>query len=228
MKVTFLGHAGFLIEGSKKIVIDPFLTGNPLAKAKAEEVKADLVLVSHGHGDHLGDAVAIAGQSNALVVSVYELADYCARHGAQSHGMHIGGSRAFDGVKIKLTPAWHGAGFGTGEGPMEYLGNPCGFVIKIDGKTIYHSGDTGLFGDMELIGRFNSLDLALLPIGDNFTMGPEDALEAVKMLKPKTVIPMHYNTWPLIEQDPAEFKSAVEAATSAEVKILSPGESMEL
>ncbi len=227
MKVTFLGHAGFLIEGSVKIAIDPFLTGNPIAKNKAEDIKADLILVSHGHGDHLGDTVSIAKQSGGTVVSVFELATYCARNGAQSHGMHIGGSHTFDGVKIKLTPAWHGAGFDSGDGPMEYLGNPCGFIISMDGKTIYHSGDTGLFGDMELIGRLHQIDLALLPIGDNFTMGPDDALEAVKMLKPKLVVPMHYNTWPLIEQDPQKFKSEVETAIGIKVAVIAPGENME-
>lgn len=225
MKATLLGHAGFLIEGSVKIAIDPFLTGNPAAKNKAEDVKADLVLVSHGHGDHLGDAVSIAMQSGGTVVSVHELAAFCSRNGAQSHGMHIGGSHVFGGVKIKLTPAWHGSGFG--DGPMEYLGTPCGFVMNIDGKTIYHSGDTGLFGDMEMIGRLHPLDLALLPIGDNYTMGPEDALEAVKMLKPKLVIPMHYNTFPLIQQDPLKFKAAVEAATGSQVAVIAPGDSLE-
>ncbi|MFA4885102.1 MAG: metal-dependent hydrolase [Desulfotomaculaceae bacterium] len=227
MKITFLGHAGFLIEGSKKIAIDPFLTGNPLAKTKVEDVKADLILVSHGHGDHIGDTIAIAKQSGGTVVSVFELATFCANKGVQAHGMHIGGSYTFDGVKIKLTPAWHGTGYGAGDGPLEYLGNPCGFIINLDGKTIYHSGDTGLFGDMELVGRLSKIDLAMLPIGDNFTMGPEDALEAVKMLKPKMMIPMHYNTWPLIAQDPQKFKSEVESNTGSKVAVIAPGESLD-
>jgi len=227
VKVTFLGHSGFIIDGSAKIVIDPFLTGNPVATMGAEDVYADLILVSHGHGDHLGDTIAIAKQSGGTVVSVFELATYCACKGAQSHGMHIGGSHSFKGLKIKLTPAWHGSGFG-GESPLEYLGTPCGFLIKIDGKNIYHSGDTGLFGDMELIGRLQPIDLALLPIGDNFTMGPEDALEAVRMLKPKMVIPMHYNTWPLIEQDPLQFKAEVESKTNSKVSVIAPGESLEI
>jgi L-ascorbate metabolism protein UlaG (beta-lactamase superfamily) len=225
MKLTFLGHAGFLVEGSTSIAIDPFLSGNPLAKMKAEELRADLILVSHGHGDHLGDSVSIARQSGGTVVSVHELAGYAGRNGAQAHGMHIGGSHTFGGVKIKLTPAWHGSGHG--EGPMEYLGTPCGFLIWLDGKVIYHSGDTGLFGDMEMIGRRQSIDLALLPIGDNYTMGPEDALDAVKMLKPELVVPMHYNTWPLIEQDPNKFKKGVETETSCKIAILAPGESLE-
>lgn len=226
MKVIFLGHAGFLLQGSKTVSIDPFLTGNPLAKTKADDIKADLILVSHGHGDHLGDTVEIAKNSGGTVVSVFELATYCARQGAKAHGMHIGGSHTFGGVKVKLTPAWHGSGFG--EGPMEYLGTPCGFVINMDGKTIYHSGDTGLFGDMALIGRLHPIDLALLPIGDNFTMGPEDALEAVKLIKPKIVVPMHYNTWPLIEQDPDSFKAGVESTTDSKVSVLKPGDSLEI
>lgn len=226
MKITFLGHSGFLLQGSTTIVIDPFLTGNPVAAVKPGDIRTDLVLVTHGHGDHLGDALDIARQSGALVVSVFEMANFAARKGAQSHGMHIGGSHTFNGVKIKLTQAWHGSGFG--DGPAEYLGTPCGFLITMDDKTIYHAGDTGLFGDMELIGRLHPADLAFLPIGDNFTMGPDDALEAVKMLKPKMVVPMHYNTFPLLEQDPFKFKSEVEAVTTTKVTVMAPGESFEL
>lgn len=226
MKITFLGHSCFLLEGENKILIDPFITGNPATQARAEDLKADLVLVSHGHGDHLGDAVQIAKHNDATIVSVYEIVNYCTRQGAKAHPMHIGGSHQFGPVKIKLTPAWHGSGFIT-DGPAEYMGTPCGFIITMGGKTIYHSGDTALFGDMELIGRLNPLDLAMLPIGDNFTMGPADALEAVKMLKPKTVIPMHYNTWPLIEQNPEIFKSNVERDTLAAVVVIKPGETHE-
>lgn len=227
MKATFNGHSCFILEGSEKIIIDPFITGNPLAVIPAGDVRAGLVLVSHGHGDHLGDAVQIAKRTGATIVGVAELARYCARHGAKAHAMHIGGGHTFGKTRVKLTPAWHGAGFTEGDSPAEYLGNPCGFLIKMDGKTVYHAGDTGLFGDMELIGRLNPVDLALLPIGDNFTMGPEDALEAVRLLKPKEVIPMHYNTWPLITQDPELFKTAVERQTGARVIVLDPGLSYE-
>lgn len=228
MKVTFLGHSAFLIQGSKAIAVDPFITGNPAAKADASEIRADLVLVSHGHGDHLGDAVQIARQSGGEVIAVYELANYCARNGALAHGLHVGGGNNFDEVNIKLTPAWHGSGLGGDAGPAEYLGTPCGFIIRMDGKTIYHAGDTGLFGDMELIGRLNKIDLALLPIGDNYTMGPDDAVEAVKMLKPELVVPMHYNTFPLIQQDPERFRQLVESGTDSKVKVLQPGESFNL
>jgi L-ascorbate metabolism protein UlaG (beta-lactamase superfamily) len=227
MKITFLGHACFLLEGETSILIDPFITGNPVAVVRAEDLNSDLVLVSHGHSDHLGDAIQIAKQCDATIVSVHEVFNYCARQGAKAHPMHIGGSRQFGPVKIKLTPAWHGSGFIT-DGPAEYLGTPCGFIITLGGKTIYHSGDTALFGDMELIGRLHPLDLALLPIGDNFTMGPADALEAVKMLKPNIVIPMHYNTWPLIAQNPEDFKADVERETPAAVVILKSGESYEV
>jgi len=227
VKIIFLGHAGFLIEGSKRIVIDPFLTGNSTAKHKPEDINADLIMVSHGHGDHFGDTLSIAKQSGGTVVSVHELAVFCSSKGVDAHGMHIGGSHIFDGVKIKLTPAWHGSGYGE-KSPLEYLGTPCGFVFNLDGQTIYHSGDTGLFGDMELIGRLNKIDIAMIPIGDNYTMGPEDALEAVKMLKPGLVIPMHYNTFPLIEQDPYKFKLDVEKDTKSKVAVMNPGESLEI
>ncbi|MHB8986263.1 MAG: metal-dependent hydrolase, partial [Eubacteriales bacterium] len=191
MKATFVGHGCFLLEGSEKIIIDPFITGNPLAVISAEDVSADLILVSHGHGDHFGDAVQIARQTGGTIVGVAELAWYCASRGAKAHAMHIGGGHTLGKTRVKLTPAWHGAGFAEGGGHAEYMGNPCGFLIKLDGRTVYHAGDTGLFSDMELIGRQNPIDLALLPIGDNFTMGPEDALEAVRLLNPKVVIPMH-------------------------------------
>jgi len=228
MRLTFLGHAAFFLETEDvSIAVDPFLTGNPAAPAN-RNIKADYILVSHGHGDHLGDAVALAKQSGGTILSVYELANYCARQGAKVHTMHIGGSRDFGTFKVKLTQALHGSSTGGDRGPAEYLGNPCGFLINVGGKTIYHAGDTGLFGDMALIGRLNSIDVALLPIGDNFTMGPEDALEAVKMLNPRQVIPMHYNTWPLVAQDPDAFKKAVETQTAAGVTILQPGQSLTL
>ncbi|GAW28691.1 metal-dependent hydrolase [Carboxydocella sp. ULO1] len=227
MKITFLGHAGFWLTGNQtRVAIDPFLTGNPVAKHQPGEIQAEYILVSHGHGDHLGDSVAIARQSNGTIVSVFEIANYCATQGATVHPMHIGGSYNFGPVRIKLTPALHGSS--SGEYPAIYLGNPCGFIVEMDGLTLYHSGDTGLFGDMALIGRRHVLDVAFIPIGDNFTMGPDDALEAVKMLTPRYVIPMHYNTWPLIAQDATSFKQRVEAETGAEVIILNPGESWEI
>ncbi len=226
MKITFLGHSGFLLESQKgRIAIDPLLTGNPHPTLSPEEIKADLILITHGHGDHMSDAAILAKLSGGLVVSNYEIANYHNEAlGINSHALHLGGSYNFGWVKVKMTPALHGSSMNLY--PAVYMGNPGGFLLFLDGLTIYHAGDTGLFGDMELIGRRHPIDLALLPIGDNFTMGPEDALEAVKLLKPKRVIPMHYNTWEIIAQEPAEFKTMVEKETPAKTIILKPGESM--
>lgn len=228
MEIKFLGHAGFLIntEEGKKIAIDPFLTNNPVAVSKVEELKVDLVVVSHGHFDHLGDAITLAKQSDCEIVSIVEVCKYCSSQGAKTHGMQIGGAFDFGFVKIKLTMALHTSSIG--DNPIMYLGNPCGILLSLEGKTLYHAGDTGIFGDMALIGRLNSIDLAMLPIGDNFTMGPEDALEAVKMLKPNSVVPIHYNTWDIIKQDPEKFKRQVEAETDSQVIILEPGKSVKL
>lgn len=224
MLLTFYGHAAFVLESSDcTIALDPFISGNPVAP-KNVEVLPDYILVTHGHGDHLGDALPLAQKSNAVVIGVFELANYFMRHGTKAHSMHIGGSHNFGAFKVKITQALHGNSMGGDLGPAEYLGNPCGFLITIDNKNIYYAGDTGLFGDMQLIGNQQLIDLALLPIGDNFTMGPQDAVEAVKMLQPKLVIPMHYNTWPLIAQDPFAFKMAVEGQSSSKVIILNPGE----
>ena len=228
MQVNYIGHSAFYLVGQAKILIDPFITGNPAAVQSVEEFTPDYILVSHAHGDHLGDAIQIARKTGASIVSVYEVANYCSKHGANTHPMHIGGSYWFGDIRIKLTPALHGSSLIAEDGTVQCLGNPCGFVINMNDKIVYHSGDTGLFSDMSLIGKLNKIDLALLPIGDNFTMGPEDALEAVRFLTPKTVIPMHYNTWPLIKQDAGCFKSDVEKETRSQVVILKPGESYQL
>lgn len=225
VKATFLGHAAVSLESDgKTLLIDPFLTGNPVAAARPGDVKADAIFVSHGHGDHVGDAVEIAKRTGATIVACYELAAYCQKQGATTHGMHIGGKHDFGWFVLKLTPAWHGSAV-VGD-TVVYTGTPTGAVITVGSRTIYHPGDTGLTMEMELIGRLNSLDLAFLPIGDNYTMGIDDAVEAVKMLKPAKVVPMHYDTFDLIRADPTEF--AAKVGNLAEVVILRPGESLAL
>lgn len=207
-KATFLGHSAFYLEGKKgRIIIDPFISGNPTAKVKPQDIKVDFVLLSHGHGDHIGDALEIAKANRATIVAPFELANYCANKRASVHAMHIGGAHQFPFGRVKLTIAHHGSAAPDGT----YVGNPCGFLVTMDGKTLYHTGDTGLFYDMKLIGELNTIDLALLPIGDNFTMGIDDAAKAVEFLKPKMAIPMHYRTFEVINVDPDEFVKKVKA-----------------
>ncbi len=220
-ELKFLGHACFMLrEGKNAVIIDPFLSGNPSATSTVDQIDCQHILVSHGHDDHLGDAVSIARQSGALVIATAEIARSCGEKGVSAHAMHIGGKRNFDFGYVRITQAFHGSGIPGG--------HACGFIINFYGKTIYHTGDTGIFGDMALLGRLESIDVALLPIGDNFTMGPSDAAEAAGMIKPRLVVPMHYNTWPIIAQDPVPFKQEVESRFGIPVQILSPGGSLTL
>ncbi len=210
-KLTYLGHSAFILAGAgTSIVIDPFLTGNPVAAKQAKDVKADWVILTHGHGDHFGDGLDIAKNNNATIIAPFELASYCGAKGANTHPMHIGGSYNFPFGRVKLTIAHHGSAIVDGD-DITYTGNPCGVLVTMDGKTIYHPGDTGLFYDMKLIGEMNKIDLALLPIGDNFTMGINDAVKATELLNPGKVIPMHYKTFDIIEADPQEFVNKVTA-----------------
>ena len=215
MKITYLSHSCFLLEtDSHTLIVDPFLKDNPLAQVKPGDIKCDYVLVTHGHFDHVGDAVEIAKKNNATIISSYEVADWLSRQGAKAHPMGVGGGFRFPFGRVKLTVAIHSAGYPSAEGDKGgflYLGVAAGMLIKTEGKTIYHAGDTALTLEMQLLGERNHIDVAMLPIGDNFTMGPEDAVVAAQYLKARLVLPMHYNTFPPIHQDPLAFVSALEA-----------------
>jgi L-ascorbate metabolism protein UlaG (beta-lactamase superfamily) len=227
-KVTWLGHAAFSLQtAGYNILIDPFLTDNPTATVSAETVEADYIVVSHGHGDHVGDTVAIAERTGATVIANFEICNWLTEQGVAEdtvHSHHIGGGFAYPFGHLKLTIAHHGSGLPDGS----YGGNPAGLLFSInDGAKIYFACDTGLFYDMKLIGE-EGLDLAILPIGDNYTMGPDDALRAIKLLSPQVAIPVHYDTWELIAQDPTAWAKRVEAETSTTCVVISPGESYAL
>jgi L-ascorbate metabolism protein UlaG (beta-lactamase superfamily) len=221
--LTYLGHSAFSIVCSKgKVLIDPFLDGNPKAAIKAKEAKADIILVTHAHGDHLGDAISIAKRTGATIVGMFELANYCSERGAKVIDAHFGGTVELPMGRAKLFHAIHSSC--TDDGVC--LGDAASFVLEADDARIYHAGDTALFGDMRLIGEEFCLDVALLPIGGHYTMGIKDAVRAVKLLRPLTVIPMHYATYSHIDVDPLEFKRLVESETRTECEILKPGESL--
>ncbi len=225
VKVIWLGHAAIQIEAAgKTLLIDPYLSGNAKAAAKANEVKADYILVSHGHGDHVGDAMAIARRTGAELIANYEIASWAEAKGLKNvHAQHIGGGHAYPFGRVKLTIAHHGSQLPDGSNG----GSPAGFLLSLEGKKIYAAQDTGLFYDMRLIGE-EGIDLALLPIGDNFTMGPDDSIRAIKLIEPKAVIPIHYNTYDLLEQDAGAWAQRVAAETKAKPVVLKPGESYTL
>lgn len=224
-RYTWLGHSALLFESAgARVLVDPFFTGNPAATTTADKVPADFILVSHGHGDHVGDAVAIAQRTAAPVICNYEISLWLEKQGVKAHGMQHGGGFDFPFGRVKLTLAFHGSMLPDGTNG----GNPCGFLITFkDGTRVYDAADTGLFGDMKLIGE-EGIDLAILPIGDNYTMGPDDALRAVKLLAPRKVTPIHYNTWPLLNQDAQAWATRVKAETKTEPVIIKPGETIEI
>jgi len=225
VKFTWLGHAALGLEiDNHRLLVDPFLEGNPAAAIRAGDAQADFILVSHGHGDHLGDTVEIARRTKAPVIANDEIATWLEKQGVTAEHQHIGGGRRYPFGYLKLTLAVHGSCLPDGSDG----GNPAGFLITSpQGEKVYLACDTGLFGDMRLIGE-EGLDLAVLPIGDNFTMGPDDALRAVRMLQPRHVVPVHYNTYDLIVQDAHAWAQRVQSEVGPQVHVLKPGESFEL
>ncbi len=219
MKITFLSHACFLLEdGKHSLLIDPYLTGNPLAAAKPEELSPDFIAVTHAHGDHLGDTAAIAKRCGSIIFAVAELARTLRGEGLTVSDGNLGGSQPTAFGRLKYVPACHGSGIAGGLA--------CGLLVEMDGKKIYHAGDTALISDMALL-REEKIDLALLPIGDYYTMGPEDALRAAEMICPGMTIPMHYDTFPVIRQDPEAFHAAAQKR-GLPVRVMAPGESFVL
>lgn len=225
MKIKYFAHSAFQIttKNGQTILIDPFLDDNPLSPVKSKDVKADFIVLTHAHGDHVGDSLKIAKKYDPLFICVNELAEWIKSKGFKAHNMHIGGSHNFDFGKIKFTIAHHGSM----TPDNQYAGEPAGVLITIEGKTIYHTGDTGLFYDMKLIGEMNPIDYMFLPIGDNYTMGITDAVKAVELANPKIATPIHFNTFPVIQADPQLFKKLVEEK-GLKCKVMGFGEEIEV
>ena len=222
VKITWLGHSAFEIESGDRIVVDPFLTGNPNAPKRWQDIKCDIVAITHGHGDHVGDAIDIARKNDAIIVAIHEIAQFFSKLGLRVESMNKGATIQVHDTKFTMVHAIHSSGI-SGEKLMIEGGEAAGYVIH-GSKVVYHAGDTALFKDMELIGELYKPEIALIPIGDRFTMGIKEAALAVQMIAPRVAIPMHYGTFPLIDVDPFAFKEAVEAICPTEVVILNPGD----
>jgi L-ascorbate metabolism protein UlaG (beta-lactamase superfamily) len=220
MDIRFLGHACFsLSDGNTTVLIDPFLTGNPKAAASADEVDATTLLLTHGHGDHVGDTVAIAKRTGASLFAITEMADEMGEEGLEVSDCNMGGTETYDWGWVKLVPAWH-----TSTTPKGTVNTPAGLLINFKDTIVYHLGDTALFSDLQLVGKRNPIDVALMCIGGHYTMDRFDAVDAAELVGAETVIPCHYNTFPPIEADAEAFKREVESATSSTVAILQPGD----
>ena len=226
MRITSLGHSAFLLEGRDRILIDPFLTGNPRASTTSDKVDCDIICVTHGHGDHLGYAVDIARRTGAVVACIIEMSDWLEKTGVKSVGFNMGGTATIGNTKITMVPAFHSSSIGAPG--LEFSAAMAVGMVVDSGKVVYHAGDTCVFGDMKLIGELYKPDVALLPIGGFFTMDPRQAAMATGLINPKIAIPMHYGTWPPIEQDPKEFERLAKKSSKAKVVILKPGEHLEV
>jgi len=224
MIIKYFAHASFLIRTTDgtNIVIDPWLDDNPLSKVKSNEIQADYVILSHGHFDHCADVLKIAGK-DSTIIAVPELLDFFADSQCKKHPLQIGGAFDFPFGRVKLTSAEHGSKTPDGS----YAGLAAGIILDIDGICIYHMGDTGIFSDLKLIGQMNNIDYLLIPIGGNYTMDPSDAALACSWLKPRLAIPMHYNTFPLIKQDPTHFANLCKTH-GIPVKIMNPSDEITL
>lgn len=210
MKITYYGHSCLLVEGlDKRVIIDPFLSGNPASGIDPADIEVDAVILTHGHDDHFGDTLAIAARNQCQVIAVHELAAFCSGKGVNAHGMNIGGSYDFGGFRVKLTPAFHSSSVRDGD-DVRYAGEAAGVILTMGGKTLFHSGDTCLFSDLKLIGELHTIDVAALPIGDNYTMGPDEAVLAAQWVKAGAIIPIHYNTFPVIRQEAGAFAAALQ------------------
>jgi len=224
--MTYYGHSAVCLERSGlRVLIDPFLHDNPVAGEDADAIEADYIVVTHAHSDHIGDAIAIARRNKATIIANYEIASYLSKQGCQVEPMHIGGAIRLPFGRVKLTQALHGSSLEIA-GQLVTMGPPCGVIISLGDKHAYHAGDTGLFGDMRLIGEDVPLDLALLPIGDRFTMGVRDAVKAAGFLQAKLTVPIHYKTWEIIDADPQEFADGCHA-NGQRAQVVPPGTSIE-
>lgn len=218
MNFTYYGHAAFsLSDGTTTILFDPFITDNPWTNVCPTAIGCQYIAITHAHHDHYGDAEAIAKANDAIIISTAEVAGKAAAAGCKAHAMHVGGSAKFPFGTIRLTPAFHGSGIAGGLA--------CGIIVEMDGKRVYFAGDTGLYSDMKILNRFGPIDCAILPIGDNFTMGIDDAALAASWIQPKSVIPVHYKTWPVIDADPHAYKKLTESHYHVDVQIVEPGTS---